>query len=344
MKLIPLLFFAAPFICGMPFASAQLEQTTAIKDFAIPSFDEDGHRLWVLRGKELRRQSEAEATVLEMDLTTYAGTRQQTPETRLRSPLARFLLKGNRASSDQGIAIKGLDYEITGRGWKWNGKEQRVLIDNEVCVLFAATLTDFLASGCAPDEPTVPPASQFPPRPMPKEEGQTRIFSDKLELLTTDKDHQFHFRGDVRIFGSDLKVSCDSLKVISKRSVDENGTGRGAFGSIANIFADGHVRIEQKERSAVAGKATIDVAAGTIVLEDDPVVFDDRGKAAGHKIILHRGKRRAEVLGKPGETRAEVTLPPIRDLGGTGKVDKDKKKGNAKQPDVPKVEPPPSKP
>ncbi len=121
MKLIPLLFFAAPFICGMPFASAQLEQTTAIKDFAIPSFDEDGHRLWVLRGKELRRQSEAEATVLEMDLTTYAGTRQQTPETRLRSPLARFLLKGNRASSDQGIAIKGLDYEITGRGWKWNG-------------------------------------------------------------------------------------------------------------------------------------------------------------------------------------------------------------------------------
>ena len=100
------------------------------------------------------------------------------------------------------------------------------------------------------------------------------------------------------------------------------------------------MRIEQRERSAVAGKATIDVAAGTILLEDNPVVFDDQGKATGHKIILYRGQRRAEVHGKPGETRASVTLPPIRDLGGTGKVNEEKKKNNPKQPDAKQVDHP----
>ena len=90
---------------------------------------------------------------------------------------------------------------------------------------------------------------------------------------------------------------------------------------------------------AVAGKATIDVDAGTIMLEDDPVVFEDKGKVSGHKIILFRGQQRVEVHGKPGETRAKVTLPPIRDLGALGKK-LDEKKDDARKQDPPKVTPP----
>ena len=168
---------------------------------------------------------------------------------------------------------------------------------------------------------------------MPDEKGQTRIFSDKLELLTTDKDHQFHFLGDVRIIGHNLSVTCDRLDVFSERS-SEDEAAPGGFGSIARILATGRVRIEQKERSAIAGKATIDVNAGTIVLEENPIVFDDCGKAAGHKIILYRGQRRAEVQGKPGETRAKVTLPPLRDIGVFG-TDANRTKA-VDQPAVPK--------
>ncbi|MFP6900931.1 MAG: LptA/OstA family protein [Opitutales bacterium] len=305
-------------LLGIATVSAQLEQATAIRDFTMPRFDDEGRRLWTLSGKEFKRVAPDEAIVRDMDLRTYAADRQKSQETRMRSPSARFFLQENRAESEQSIRIDGLDYEITGHGWKWIGEKNRVIVENRVRVVFDAPLTDFLATGCDSRDTDHDPVPQQPSRPLPDDEGKTRIFSDKLELLTTDKDHQFHFFGNVRIIGRNLTVSCDQLKVFSQRSSDEGG-GPGAFGSISKILATGRVRIEQKERSAVAGKATIDVLAGTIVLEENPVVFDDRGKATGHKIILYRGQRRAEVQGKPGETRAKVTLPPLRDLDVFGK-------------------------
>ena len=319
-----ILRYATTFLCGIQILSAQPEPNTAIRDFTIPQFDEEGRPLSMLKGKELRRQPKDEATVLEMDLQTYAMARPGTTELRLRSSSARFFLKSNRATSDQPIQVDGPDYEITGRGWSWNGRERKVLINHDVRSTFDATLTDFLASGCGPEEKEDPP--EIPLRPVPKEKGQTRIFSTKLELLTTDKDHRFLFTGNVRIIGLNLNVTCDQLEVISMRSLEKKEEA-GAFGSIASILALGRVRIEQRQRSAVAGKATIDVAAGTIVLEENPVVFDDQGKAEGHKIILYRGQRRAEVLTKPGETRAEVTLPPIGDLGVFGKDIEKRKEG-----------------
>mgnify|MGYP001471072545 CR=1 FL=1 len=312
---------------------AQPESTTAIRDFAIPQFDQEGRPLSMLRGKELRHLPNDEATVLEMDLRTFAVERPGTTDLRLRSSSSRFFLKKSEATSDQPIHLVGPDYEITGKGWSWKGKDRQVLIHDDVKANFKATLTDFLASGCDSENKDVPL------RPLPKEKGQTRIFSDKLELLTTDKDHRFLFVGNVQIVGHNLSVTCDRLEVISSRSPEEEGEA-GAFGSIANIFATGRVRIEQRQRSAVAGNATIDVAAGTIALEEAPVVFDDQGKAEGHKIILHRGQRRAEVHSKPGETRAEVTLPPIGDLGVFGK-DIEKRKKETPGSDSPIEEPSP---
>jgi len=317
-----ILFAVLSLGCGS--AMAQLDQVGAIRNFSIPRFNEEGGRLWLLQGKELRRQSKEVAFITEMDLQTYDSERG-VPETRLRSPFARFHMKNNLAGSDKAILINGPDYEISGQGWQWNGSLRRVLIASKVQVFFEAVLTDFLASECAPDEQEDPPAPPLAVRPVPDDAGQTRIYSDKLEMLTTDEGHRFFFLGNVRVFGRNLNVTCDRLEVTSKRSDDED-TGPGAFGSISSILALGHVRIEQSARSAVAGKATIDVKAGTIALEEAPVIFDDKGKAEGHKIILYRGQRRAEVHGKPGETRAKVTLPPIGDLGVFGKEVEERKK------------------
>lgn len=335
-RIFKILFLVLSFGCGT--VMAQLDQVGAIRDFSIPRFNEQGDRLWLLQGKELRRQSKEVAFISGMDLQTYDPERG-VPETRLRSPFARFHMKNNLAGSDKEIRINGPDYEISGKGWQWNGSLRRVLIATKVKVLFDAVLTDFLASECAPDEPEDPPSPPLAVRPVPEDAGQTRIFSDKLELLTTDDDHRFFFLGNVRVFGRNLNLTCDRLEVTSKRSAEED-TGPGAFGSISSILALGHVRIEQAERSAVAGKATIDVRAGTIALEDKPVIFDDKGKAEGHRIILYRGQRRAEVHGKPGETRAKVTLPPIGDLGVFGK-DVEKRKEDTSGSDSNTEEPSP---
>ncbi len=56
-----------PLLLGIQIASAQLDQAAAIREFAIPKFDQEGRRAWILSGQELRRHSEEEATVVEMD-------------------------------------------------------------------------------------------------------------------------------------------------------------------------------------------------------------------------------------------------------------------------------------
>jgi lipopolysaccharide export system protein LptA len=306
---------AVPLVLVVHSLTAQLDQATAIRDFAIPRFDEKGSRLSMLQGKELRRQGADEATINEMDLRTYDADHPEALEIRLRSSSARYFFKSSRANSPRPIRIDGPDYEINGRVWSWDGKKRRVLIDHDVRVRFDATLTDFLESDCDPIQADAANPPGVPLRPLPEETGQTLIHSEKLELLTIERDHKFVFTGDVRIVGRNLQVTCDRLEVLSVRAPDEK-SNLGPFGSISSIYALGRVRIEQRQRSAVAGKATIDVTAGTIVLEDNPVVFEDKGKVEGHKIVLYRGQRRVVV--EAGEARAKVTLPPIRDLGVLG--------------------------
>ena len=81
--LFPALLFGA--VSGM----AQLDQVGAIRDFSIPRFNDQGDRLWLLQGKELKRQAKEVAFVLEMDLQTYDPGRG-TPETRDAQPIRSF--------------------------------------------------------------------------------------------------------------------------------------------------------------------------------------------------------------------------------------------------------------
>lgn len=139
---------------------------------------------------------------------------------------------------------------------------------------------------------------------------QTVIDSEDFEAQSTDTETTSYFRGHVVVVGTDLRIECDQLKVISARTGDKSET-IGGQSNFKYILATGHVRIVQGDREAVCGAAEVLPQENKITLTDHPVVTDHGNGTvfAGEPLILYRNQRR--VTGE----HVHITAPPIRDLG-----------------------------
>ena len=201
-----------------------------------------------------------------------------------------------------------------------------------VCLLGLA----FLSRGSCAEEPavkaSVPAAAPATP-PVP-----TVIESGAAEMVSTEKETTFTFRNGVTVTGTNLKMTCDHLEVIAKRTGDPNAT----FGKQENfksLIATGKVHIVQSDREATCERAEVFPGDDKVVLSGDPKVrsLDGQYQASGPKMVLHRGERRAQILAEAGE-RPRISLPPMKDLG--YEKEKEKKKGPATTPPgAPQAEP-----
>ena len=145
---------------------------------------------------------------------------------------------------------------------------------------------------------------------------ETVIESSGLaETVSTDKETIATFRDKVVVTGTNLKLFCDYLRVVVTRKGDPTAT-LGKYGQFQSLVATGHVRIVQGGREATCGRAEIFPGEDKIVLSEDPVVrsLDDDYVAAGPRMSLYHGQRRAVIEGNPSEP-TRITLPPIKDLG-----------------------------
>ena len=136
-----------------------------------------------------------------------------------------------------------------------------------------------------------------------------------FETVSTATETTSTFRDKVVVTGNNLKLYCDFLKVIAIRKGDPEAT-IGQYGYFKSLVATGNVRIVQGDREATCGRAEVFPGEDRIVLSEEPVVpsLDDQYVAAGPRLVLYRGQRRAVIEGSPDE-RVHITLPPIRDLG-----------------------------
>src|SRR5690554_5972596 len=94
---------------------------------------------------------------------------------------------------------------------------------------------------------------------------RTVIDSDTLEMQGTDAHNYFYFRGQVRVSGDQLEITCDELVVTATRGGDPAATV-GEIGAIESIVASGNVHIFQGGRQAIAGRAEVDPRGGTVTL------------------------------------------------------------------------------
>lgn len=148
-------------------------------------------------------------------------------------------------------------------------------------------------------------------RAQTAEPQPTVIESEKLDMHSTDTLTTFVFTNKVTVTGTNLKLTCDLLEVVTTRKGDPTAT-IGKLGAFKSLVATGNVHIVQSDREAACGRAEVLPDDDKIILTDSPVVKDlaNGATATGPRMVLYRGERRAVIEG--GTT---IALPPVKDLG-----------------------------
>ncbi|MDB6113464.1 MAG: OstA-like protein [Lacunisphaera sp.] len=162
--------------------------------------------------------------------------------------------------------------------------------------------------------PALLPAQSAEPQPTVVES------SGPGEMVSTDTETIITFRDNVRVTGTNMKLTCDYLKVVVIRTGDKSAT-LGKLDKFRSMLATGNVHMIQGDREAACGKAEVLPDQDKIILTETPVIVfhDPEGRQAGSKITMYRGQRRVEI------ENPVTTLPTIKDLG----VDKEKKPATA---------------
>jgi lipopolysaccharide export system protein LptA len=168
------------------------------------------------------------------------------------------------------------------------------------------------------DAATTPAAATSTEHSPEADLARTVIRSRMLRMVEEPDQTIFRFTDSVEVSATNLEASCGRLEVIAKEAAAAaDGEGLGEALEVERIEAHEAVEIRQAGRIATAGKAFILPKEGKVVLEEDAVVNDDRGRVSGHRMTLLQGQRRAIVEGGggPGQERARITLPglPPRD-------------------------------
>lgn len=143
----------------------------------------------------------------------------------------------------------------------------------------------------------------------------TTLEGDKLEMNSTDTETVTVVTGNVVLVGTNLRITCDYLKIIALRfdSPEAKGDAIPNDQKIKYILATGNVHIVQGDRESTSQRAEVFPREDKVVLSEDPVVIDKSNgfTGAGETITLFRGKREI-IVDKP-----KFTAPPIDDLSAT---------------------------
>jgi len=138
----------------------------------------------------------------------------------------------------------------------------------------------------------------------------TVIESKSCEITSTDTETTSLFTDSVVVTGNNLRLTCDSLEVVSLRSGGKEDT-IGRPERFRSLIATGSVRIVQGDREATCARAEVLPGEDRITLTGKPVVIDhgNNSTATAEPLILYRGQRRISGA------NVRIVLPPLKDMG-----------------------------
>lgn len=170
-----------------------------------------------------------------------------------------------------------------------------------------------------------PPSSTPPPAAAAAAPIPTVIESGSADMVSTPTETTFTFRENVSVTATNMKLTCDLLVVVARRSGDANAT-IGKQEQFKSLIATGNVRIVQGDREATCGRAAVYPGEDKVELTENPIVRSAKEGwvQTGPKMVLYRGERRAAVEGTATE-RSRLVLPALKDLGDLGDDGKKKK-------------------
>jgi hypothetical protein len=127
--------------------SASIIANAPVKNFRLPSFNDQGHRTMLLRGGEARYISNTQIDVVELNFAQFAGDGSTESQNILLAPSATVFIKGeNRIliSGKESVRLIGKNFEAAGENWTYDHTDQRLTMNQNVRVVFRAEIKGIL--------------------------------------------------------------------------------------------------------------------------------------------------------------------------------------------------------
>ena len=288
----------------LPCLNAGLDSITPsapVKDFRFPKFGANGYTQWVLQGAKGIYDGPEQIRVEEMGLRVYTGDERMAVELSLDSPAAALRMEENRAESSESIRIAGANFEITGKGWTWDGAKKDIVVSSEAQVEFGQSILE--GSGSEAEAAA----------------GKTLVRSESLELKTTVEDYAFDFKGGVEAESGGLRLWSNRLLARADTPAGESGDAGSVSGelrALRDLLAEGSVVVEEGGRRLKAERARF--FPGTEVVELNGSVQVESGGALinGERILSEANT--VVVTGAADAGRAQMVLVQAGGLGLSG--------------------------
>ena len=139
---ITLLASAAP--SSAQTAAPKIKPSAPIKELRLPTFDKDGKRASFMQAGEALYVTSTQIDVKNMQFTLFTKDGTGAFDTLLLAPSATFLTDKRIVSGKESVRVVRINVEVTGEQWSYNDPERRVLIGNNVRVIFQDELKDII--------------------------------------------------------------------------------------------------------------------------------------------------------------------------------------------------------
>ena len=116
--------------------AADMTPSAPVRHFRMPRFGKDGYKVWDFSGREGHYISREHIEVIDMTLRVFSGDARGVVETQIKSPEAVLFIQRSYAHSPQQLSIEGIGYHVEGRDWIWDGKQKKIIVQEDVHVVF----------------------------------------------------------------------------------------------------------------------------------------------------------------------------------------------------------------
>ncbi len=145
------------------------------------------------------------------------------------------------------------------------------------------------------------------PAAKPRSQEPIRITSKTLEA--DDAALRVTFSGEVKAVQGDATLYCDQMivhyvKVAPKPGQSKEDVDR----EIKKIEAKGHVKVIQKDKTAVGREGVYEMEAGRVVLWGEPKIVQGQNVITGERVIVYLDEDRAIV--QSGAKPVEAIIVP----------------------------------
>lgn len=129
--------------CGLADAAGPLAAVPA-RNWSTQLFTKEGFHSMTARGSEVRKASDTELDVVDLNLTVFCGDATNRVETIILSPAATFFPKQSIARGDRGVRLIRDDLEAAGTRWTYEHAEKKVSLHGQVRIVINAEFKDLL--------------------------------------------------------------------------------------------------------------------------------------------------------------------------------------------------------